>query len=146
MAKGQKIDELYISLGLDIARLQLDFDTAGRTVSQTMARLNSESKQLTLKTDIDLTKLEGAGKELDQLKIKYQAINQQLDIQRQKEQILATVVKDAHKTSGEDSGLTRQAETNLLAQCVLQNTGSNSMHCQLMTGAHPWHRAYADRR
>ena len=30
MAKGQKIDELYISLGLDIARLQLDFDTAGR--------------------------------------------------------------------------------------------------------------------
>ena len=61
MAKGQKIDELYISLGLDIARLQLDFDTAGRTVSQTMARLNSESKQLTLKTDIDLTKLEGAG-------------------------------------------------------------------------------------
>ena len=116
MAKGQKIDELYISLGLDIARLQLDFDTAGRTVSQTMARLNSESKQLTLKTDIDLTKLEGAGKELDQLKIKYQAINQQLDIQRQKEQILATVVKDAHKTSGEDSGLTRQAETNLLKQ------------------------------
>ena len=78
MAKGQKIDELYISLGLDIARLQLDFDTAGRTVSQTMARLNSESKQLTLKTDIDLTKLEGAGKELDQLKITYQAINQQL--------------------------------------------------------------------
>ena len=43
-------------------------------------------------------------------------LDQQLDIQRQKEQILATVVKDAHKTSGEDSGLTRQAETNLLKQ------------------------------
>ena len=36
MARGQKIDELYISLGLDIARLQLDFDTAGRTVSETV--------------------------------------------------------------------------------------------------------------
>ena len=35
MAKrGQKIDELYISLGLDIARLQLDFDTAGKTISR----------------------------------------------------------------------------------------------------------------
>ena len=116
MAKGQKIDELYISLGLDIARLQLDFDAAGKTVSQTMARLNSQSKQLQLKADIDITKLEGAGKELDQLKIKYQAINQQLDIQRQKEQILAAVLKDARKNSGADSGLTRQAETNLLKQ------------------------------
>ena len=59
MAKGQKIDELYISLGLDIARLQLDFDTAGKTVSETVSRLNSQNYQLKLKTDIDLAKLEG---------------------------------------------------------------------------------------
>ena len=61
MARGQKIDELYISLGLDIARLQLDFDTAGRTVSETISRLNSRSSQLKLKMDVDLAKLVGAG-------------------------------------------------------------------------------------
>ena len=47
MAKrGQQIDELYISLGLDIARLQLDFDTAGKTVSQAVARLGSKANQI----------------------------------------------------------------------------------------------------
>ena len=81
MAKrGQQIDELYISLGLDIARLQLDFDTAGKTVSQAVARLGSKANQIKLKMDVDLAKLEGVGTELDKLKVKHQAINQQLDL------------------------------------------------------------------
>ena len=117
MAKrGQKIDELYLSLGLDIAQLQLDFDTAGKTVSQAMARLNSKETQLKLRMDIDITKLEGAGTELDKLKVKYEAINRQLDVQKQKEQVLAAVLKDAQKTSGMDSAAASRAETNLLRQ------------------------------
>ena len=115
MAKGQKIDELYISLGLDIARLQLDFDTAGKTVSETVSRLNSQNYQLKLKTDIDLAKLEGAGRELDRRKVKYEAVNRQLDIQRQKEEILANVLKAAQKTDP-DSSHTRYAASNLLRQ------------------------------
>lgn len=117
MAKrGQKIDELYLSLGLDIAQLQIDFDTAGKTVSQAMARLNSKETQLKLRMDIDLTKLDEAGTELDKVEVKYKAINRQLDIQRQKEEILAAVLKDAQKTSGMDSGAASRAETNLLKQ------------------------------
>lgn len=117
MAKrGQQIDELYISLGLDIARLQLDFDTAGKTVSQAVARLGSKANQIKLKMDVDLAKLEGVGSELDKLKIKHQAINQQLDIQRKKEEILAAVLRDAQKTSGKDSDAAHRAETNLLKQ------------------------------
>ena len=55
MAKnGQQIDDLYIGLGLDINQLQLDFDTAGKTVSQTISRLNSENNRIKLRTDIDL--------------------------------------------------------------------------------------------
>ena len=117
MAKrGQKIDELYLSLGLDIAQLQLDFDTAGKTVSQAMARLNSKETQLKLRMDIDLSKLEGVGTELDKVEVKYEAINRQLDVQRQKEEVLAAVLKDAQKTSGMDSGAASRAETNLLKQ------------------------------
>ena len=115
MARGQKIDELYISLGLDIARLQLDFDTAGRTVSETISRLNSRSNQLKLKMDVDLAKLDGAGTELDKIKVKYEAINRQLDIQRKKEEILANVLKDVQKAD-KDGARTRYAETNLLKQ------------------------------
>lgn len=117
MAKrGQQIDELYISLGLDIARLQLDFDTAGKTVSQAVARLGSKANQIKLNMDVDLAKLEGVGTELDKLKVKHQAINQQLDIQRKKEEILAAVLRDAQKTSGKDSDAAHRAETNLLKQ------------------------------
>ena len=117
MAKrGQKIDELYISLGLDIARLQLDFDTAGKTVSQAMARLQGQSSQIKLKMDVDLAKLEGVGTALDKLKVKHQAINQQLDIQRKKEEILAAVLRDAQKNSGVGSDAAHRAETNLLKQ------------------------------
>ena len=58
MAKnGQQIDDLYIGLGLDINQLQLDFDTAGKTVSQAISRLNSENNRIKLRTDIDLSKL-----------------------------------------------------------------------------------------
>ena len=83
MAKrGQMIDELYLTLGLDIARLQLDFDTAGQTVSQSMARLGSKVNKLQLKMETDLSKLEGVGSELDKIKVKQEAINKQLDAQR----------------------------------------------------------------
>ncbi|MBR3457465.1 MAG: hypothetical protein IKH16_04840, partial [Selenomonadaceae bacterium] len=117
MAKrGQQIDELYISLGLDIARLRLDFDTAGKTVSEAMARLNGKSNQIRLKMEVDLAKLEGVGSELDKIKVKHAAINQQLDVQRQKEAILAAVLRDAQNTSGKDSGAAQRAATNLLKQ------------------------------
>ena len=117
MAKnGQKIDELYIELGLDINQLQLDFDAAGKTVSQTVARLNSESNRIKLKTDIDLSRLEGTGSALDKLKVKYQAINQQLDIQRQKQSVLQAAYAGAKENYGADSGLTQRAGTNLLYQ------------------------------
>ncbi len=117
MAKnGQKIDELYISLGLDIAKLQLDFDTAGRTVSNAIAQLNSSSNKIKLKMETDLSNLEGVGSELDKIKVKQEAVNRQLDIMRQKESILAAVLKDAQKNTGLDSGATRKAETDLLRQ------------------------------
>ena len=117
MAKrGQKIDELYISLGLDIARLQLDFDTAGKTVSQAVSRLNTQTNQVKLKMDVDLAKLEGVGSELDKLKVKHEAINRQLDLQRKKEEILAAVLHDAQKTNGNDSEVAQRAQTNLLKQ------------------------------
>lgn len=117
MAKrGHQIDELYISLGLDIARLQLDFDTAGQTVSQAIAKLNSKANKIQLKMDTDISKLEGVGTELDKLKVKHEAINQQLDLHRKKEQILATVLRDAQKNSGANSGAADKAERDLLKQ------------------------------
>lgn len=117
MAKrGQKIDELYLDIGLNIAQLQLDFDTAGKTVSDSIARLNSKANNIHLKLDADLAKLDGVGTELDKIKVRHQAINHELDIQRQKEQILVAVLQSAKKNDGADSAAYRRAESNLLRQ------------------------------
>jgi len=114
--RGQKIDELYLDIGLNIAQLQLDFDTAGKTVSDSIARLNSKANNIHLKLDADLAKLDGVGTELDKIKVRYQAINRELDIQRQKEQILVAVLQSAKKNDGVDSASYRRAESNLLRQ------------------------------
>ena len=86
--KGQEIEALYISLGLNIEDLKLGFDTAGKTVSQSLKKLNQENKKIQIKTDVDLAKLQAAGSELDKIKVRYESINRQLDIQKQKEAIL----------------------------------------------------------
>ncbi|BAL83522.1 putative phage tail tape measure protein [Selenomonas ruminantium subsp. lactilytica TAM6421] len=121
MAKGQSIEELYIGLGLDISELQLGFELAGKTVNQTISRLNSENKQVKLKADIDLAKLEGAGSAIDKLNVKEQSLTRQIDIQKQKLDILANAYKSAQnadKAKGltEESSLTRGAHTNYLRQ------------------------------
>ena len=117
MAKnGQKVDELYLSIGLDVDQLQLDFDTAGKTVSQTMSRLNSEIKQLKIKTSIDMSKLDGAGTAVDKVRVKEQALTRELQVQTQKMNILTAAYKSAQGQYGNDSGITRKAETSLLGQ------------------------------
>ena len=116
MAKGQEIEELYISLGLNIDDLKLGFDTAGKTVSQAITRLNSENKKIQLKTDVDLSKLEGVGNELDKIRLKHEAINRQLEIQRQKEAILQAQLQRSINDHGLDHGLTQRAQMNLLYQ------------------------------
>ena len=116
MAKGQEIEELYISLGLNIDDLKLGFDTAGKTVSQAITRLNSENKKIQLKTDVDLSKLEGVGSELDKIRLKHEAINRQLEIQRQKEAILQAQLQRSINDHGLDHGLTQRAQMNLLYQ------------------------------
>ncbi|WP_196607376.1 hypothetical protein [Pectinatus frisingensis] len=116
MANGQKIDELFISLGLDLNQLDLDFVTADKTVKQSIARLNSEKKQIKIKTDIDSAKLDGIGNDVDKIKVKEESLNRLLDIQKQKVSILSAVYKDVQRSSGADSGLTRRAETNYLSE------------------------------
>ena len=117
MAKnGQKVDDLYLSIGLDVDQLQLDFDTAGKTVSQTMSRLNSEIKQLKIKTSIDMSKLDGAGTAVDKVRVKEQALTRELQLQTQKMNILTAAYKSVQGQYGNDSGITRKAETSLLGQ------------------------------
>lgn len=114
--KGQEIEALYISLGLNIEDLKLGFDAAGKTVSQSLKKLNQENKKIQIKTDVDLAKLQAAGSELDKIKVRYESINRQLDIQKQKEAILQAQLQSYTKNYGKDHDLTARAEMALLSQ------------------------------
>jgi hypothetical protein len=115
-AMGQEIDSLYLSLGLNIADLEMGFQTAGQTVRQAISRLNSEAKQIQLKADIDVTKLESAGKYVDALKVKEKALTDELAVQQKKLELLNRAYQANAKTYGKDSGITRGVDTKRLYQ------------------------------
>lgn len=115
-AMGQEIDSLYLSLGLNISDLEMGFQTAGQTVRQAMSRLNSEANQIKLKADIDVTRLEAAGKSVEALKVREKALNDELAIQQKKLELLNRAYEANAKTYGKDSSLTRGVDTKRLYQ------------------------------
>lgn len=113
---AQDTGALFVSLGLDVADLETGFIAAEKTIQENLARLNRENNVIRLQMDTDLAKLDGVGDELDKIKVKYEAINKQLDIQRQKALLLNAAYQDALKNKGEDNGVTKNAEKALLYQ------------------------------
>lgn len=115
-AMGTEIDSLYLSLGLNVSDLELGFETAGKTVKQAMSRLNSEANQIRLRADIDVTRLEAAGKSVEALKAREKALNEELAVQQKKLELLNRAYQANEKTYGKDSSLTRGVDTKRLYQ------------------------------
>lgn len=115
-AMGTEIDSLYLSLGLNVSDLELGFETAGKTVKQAMSRLNSEANQIRLRADIDVTRLEAAGKSVEALKAREKALNDELAVQQKKLELLNRAYQANEKTYGKDSSLTRGVDTKRLYQ------------------------------
>ncbi|WP_407399246.1 hypothetical protein [Anaerovibrio sp.] len=78
MAKGQEIEELYISLGLNINDLKLGFDTAGKTVNQAITKLNNQNKKIQLKTDQQQKQLQESEKKLSQAEQESEKLQNQI--------------------------------------------------------------------
>jgi len=114
MAKGTQIDKLYISIGVDNDELQVGLAKTDTTVKEAIAKLNAEAKNLKLETNIKLNNLEGVGTQLDKLKVKYQALEKEIEIASQKQTIAQKVLSFNQSQYGNDSGLTKKAATTLL--------------------------------
>lgn len=100
--KGQTIASLYLSLGVDLSELDEGLALADRSVKDALAKLNSENRQIKIQADIDMAKLEGTGTVLDKIKVKYEAITKQLEIQNQKTLILQRNLEQAQKSGAPD--------------------------------------------
>jgi hypothetical protein len=114
MAKGEPIASLYAKLGLDVSELQSDFALADKTVNEAMAKLNHEKKTIKLKTDIDLNGIDEATGKTQRLAVQERGLTQQLDIQRQKVQIMTAAYREVTAAKGADSAASARMETRLL--------------------------------
>lgn len=117
MAKGQTIEKLYVSIGLNADDLKVGFEQTDKTISQQVQKLNNDAKNIKLKMDVDLSRIESTGSELDKLKIKAEALQRQLQIATQKQSISQQTYDIYNQKYGADNSLTSKAErVNLYRQ------------------------------
>ena len=116
MAGGEKIEALYLELGIDVSRMEMDFETAQRQVSKRMSALNAEMKKNRLRADIGIANLSGASKDVERLRIQESALTREIELQTQKIQTMKAALSAAGERKGEDSGIFKRMETQTLAQ------------------------------
>lgn len=113
MAK-ETVAALYTKLGLDISSLNSDFALAGRTVDQAISRINHESKKIRIETDIDLSKLNGTKDKNKVTDTKEAALTRQLELQKQKIDLVTAAYKAMTVARGKDSVASMRLESRLL--------------------------------
>ena len=113
MAK-ETVAALYTKLGLDISSLNSDFALAGRTVDQAISRINHESKKIRIETDIDLSKLNTSKDRTKVTDTKEAALAKQLELQKQKIDLVTAAYKAMTEAKGKDSVASMRLESRLL--------------------------------
>lgn len=109
MANSVSVDELYVSLGLDVSQLDKDFIDVDKTVKQNIARMRAENNRIKIQMDIDTKNLGPAATLTDKLRIQEQGLANQLKIQQQ---IVALTTAEYAKLAKE-KGAAVAASSNL---------------------------------
>ena len=89
-------------------------DEANTTISQAISRINSENKQVKLKADI--SELKAGDDELKKQAIEMQSLTRQIELQTAKLRLLGQARDSAYKRTGDNSSLSRAADTRYLQQ------------------------------
>jgi hypothetical protein len=143
MAAGQTIEKLFLSLGLDMAQLDTDLITAGKTVNQGMADLTRKGQQSKLKMDIDLSRFPDAERSIEALIIKEKALAAQHEIQKQKVALMNAAYNESVQAKGKDDIASQKLLTRLLreqkaeADLAVQIRQTNSTRPGLASGGTP---------
>ncbi len=111
-----QIAELSVGLELDLEQLDLDAAVADKTVSEMITKLNHRAKQLEIRAEIDLTNLENAGTEVDKLQVKEARLNEILEIQRKKLQLLKEQYEKASGDKKVGAGIRGKLSNSVMLQ------------------------------
>ncbi len=113
---GENVAALYLELGVDVSRMEMDFETAQREMSKRMAALNAEMKKNRLRADIGISNLSGADREIEKLRLQEASLTREIDLQTKKVQTLKAALASVKVQKGAESGLFSRMETQTLAQ------------------------------
>lgn len=99
----ESLSELYFRLGLDTSALDSGFIDAQQSLSKNLKILNRHENLIQIKTQADLTGLNEAAISTEGLRIKQEALAQQLEIQKDRIQLTAAAYQEMVQAQGEDS-------------------------------------------
>ena len=110
---GNDTESLFLTLGLDINELETGFVAADRTVRENLARLNRESNLIKLRAEVEIGNLDETADAAQILTIRETALNQQMEIQRDRIRLAEAALSDLIQRHGEEAVVTQRAETAL---------------------------------
>lgn len=113
MATDNSVGGLYMRLGLSLDELETDFIAAERTTRENMARLNRESNLIRLRAEVEIGNLDESTDQLQILSIREDALNKQMEIQRDRIRLADAAMQDLVATHGEGSVVAQRAATAL---------------------------------
>lgn len=113
MAAGTSVGDLYLRLGLNLSDLETGFVTASQTVAANISRLNRESNLVRIRSEIDIAGLDETADATRILQIRTNALNQQMQIQRDRIRILDAEYQNLVQTQGANSVAAQRATVRL---------------------------------
>ena len=113
MAAGTSVGDLYLRLGLNLSDLETGFVTASQTVAANISRLNRESNLVRIRSEIDIAGLDETADAIRILQIRTNALNQQMQIQRDRIRILDAEYQNLVQTQGANSAAAQRATVRL---------------------------------
>ena len=104
---------VFIELGLDISKMESDFVHVDETISQNLSRLNRESNLIQIHTEVEIGNLDQVNDAEKILELRTQALNKQLEIQRDRIRLVEAAHKELVNSKGADAAVTQKMEMRL---------------------------------
>lgn len=110
MAEDNSAGAVFIELGLDLNQLESDFIAADQTIQQNLNRLNRERNLIELRAQVEIGDLEDAEQILE---VRTRSLNQQMQIQRDRIQLVEAAHRQLVNSQGESATATQNMEARL---------------------------------
>lgn len=110
------IEELAITLGLDLTQFEKDYATASKEVQGAADKLTKETRMAKIRMDIDMSKFDGAGNSVAALQTKMKGLNDIISKQKGVVELTNKAYQESVKKYGDATAGSKRLEERLLKQ------------------------------